>query len=231
MTSQDHDDIALRASAARGDQALRIAAALRDDIISGALPENTELRQEHLARRFGVSRMPVRAALRRLEAEGLILFRPNRSALVVPLSVADLREIYEMRIAAETLALRLALPQLTNVQLTEALDIQRRLEVVDVANFGALNNAFHMTLYRPSSRPRLLAHIETLGTAADRYLRITVASLDYAAKSHSEHHELLEACGRRDETAALACLARHIETAGAALLARMRPPDAPVPED
>jgi len=202
----------------RGLQPLEIARALRDEIISGALPQGSELRQQQLAERFRVSRMPVREALHRLEAEGLILFNPNKSAKVAPLSAADLQEIYEMRIAAETLALRRALPELSNAQIDRAAGIQERLEAAPVSEFGALNDAFHRTLYRPCGMPRLLAHIEVLSSAADRYLRVIVASLDYAPKSHWEHHELLESCRKRDETATLSCLTRHIEEAGQALV-------------
>jgi len=206
----------------RGRQAQEIAQALRSEIISGALPQGSELRQQFLAERFRVSRMPIREALRRLEAEGLILFTPNKSARVAPLSIADLQEIYEMRIAAETLALRRSLPELSNAQIDRAAEIQVRLETAPVSEFGALNDAFHGTLYRPCGMPRLLAHIEVLSNAADRYLRVIVASLDYAGKSHREHHKLLEACRKRDEVAALTCLARHIQQAGEALASLMR---------
>ena len=206
----------------RGDQAAEIAAALRRDIVCGALPAERVLRQEHLAERFGVSRMPVRDALRRLADEGFVSLQPNRGAVVAPLGLADLREIYEMRVAAETLALRLALPEISNAQLDRAEAIQDRLEQAPVAEFGALNNEFHKTLYSPCGRPRLLSHIEVLGHAADRYLRITVSSLDYAGKSHREHRALLPACMRRDERKATQILTKHIEEAGEALASLMK---------
>lgn len=206
----------------RGQQVSDIVEALRSDIIAGRLPPASRLGQEQLAARFNVSRMPVREALRRLEADGLVIFEPNKSVRVAPLSAEDLQEIYEMRVAAETLAVRLALPELTNAQIERAAEIQAQMERAPVGAFDELNALFHMTLYRPCARTRLLAHIDMLGNAADRYLRITIASLDYADKSHREHHALLRACRRRDEAAAVDCLTRHIAEAGETLMAFMR---------
>lgn len=212
------------AAPARGKQAVEIARALRDDIIAGAFEPNAQLRQERLAERFEVSRMPVREALRLLEAEGLVNFDPNKSARVAPVSGADLRELCEMRIAAETLALRIALPELTNAQIERAEAIQAELETAPLAEAGLLNAAFHRTLYAPSGRPRLLAHIDVLGNAADRYLRLAIAGLDYAETSNREHRVLLQACRARDSDTALACLEAHIEDAGAALAELMNRP-------
>lgn len=201
-------------SGRHGEQALEILEALRADIIGGELTAGSLLRQQLLAERFGVSRMPIREALYRLEAEGFISFTPNKGAMVAPISAADLQEIYEMRVAAETLALRLAVPELTNAQIGRAEDLQIQMEEAPVAEFGSLNAAFHRTLLLPCARPRLLAHIENLENAADRYLRVTIATLDYAGKSHKEHRALLEACRRRDQNAAMDCLRQHIEEGG-----------------
>ncbi len=201
-------------SSRHGEQALEILEALRADIIGGELTAGSLLRQQLLAERFGVSRMPIREALYRLEAEGFISFTPNKGAMVAPVSAADLQEIYEMRVAAETLALRLAVPELTNAQIARAEGLQAEMEEAPVAEFGALNAAFHRTLLSPCARPRLLAHIENLENAADRYLRATIATLDYAGKSHREHRALLEACRRRDQNAAMDCLRQHIEEGG-----------------
>lgn len=208
---------AVALSRRHGEQALEILEALRADIISGELTAGSLLRQQLLAERFGVSRMPIREALYRLEAEGFISFTPNKGAMVAPVSAADLQEIYEMRVAAETLALRLAVPELTNAQIGRAEDLQAEMEAAPLAELGALNAAFHRTLLLPCARPRLLAHIENLENAADRYLRITIATLDYAGKSHSEHRALLEACRRRDQDAAMNCLRQHIEEGGETL--------------
>lgn len=205
----------------RGAQPGDIAATLQSEIVSGALPAGQALQQDHLAARFGTSRMPVREALSLLAARGLVDLIANRSARVAALSRDDLLDIFDMRLAAETLAIRLALPQITNAQIDRAAAIQSQIEVSDVARFGALNSQFHHILYAPCARPRLMAHIAQLALAADRYLRTIHAVFDYAATSHREHHTLLAACHARDEPAAVACLGRHIASARDILAAQM----------
>ena len=207
----------------RGAQVAEIVRVLREEIVAGAFPEGGALRQEALAERFGVSRMPVREALSRLVVEGLVSLSPNKGAHVTPLGIRDLEEITEMRVALETLALRLALPQITNAQIARAEALQAELEAAPTGDFGRLNTAFHKVLYEPCARPRLLQHIALLSQAADRYLCATVASLDYAGISHAEHHALLRACQARDEATAVSLLTRHIEEAGKALAERLEP--------
>ena len=197
-----------------GAQAVRIAAALREDIVTGVLEAGCVLRQERLAEAFATSRMPVRDALRVLEGEGLIHLAPNRGAIVAALNAEEFRETYEMRGALETLALRLAIPDLTERQLDHAEAIHGKAQKADMIAFGALNKAFHMVLYAPSGRTRLLAQISALNDVADRYLRVAAAHLDYTARSHEEHGRLLESCRRRDAAAAQAILRSHIEDAG-----------------
>src|SRR5829696_1672199 len=88
-----------------------IADSLREDILRGTIPPGQPLRQEELARRFGVSRLPVRDALLRLEAEGLVVVFPNRGAFVVSLSAAEVREIYDLRVLLEGDVLERAVPR------------------------------------------------------------------------------------------------------------------------
>lgn len=203
--------------AQRGDQASAIAEALRQEIIEGSLAPGGKLGQEQLARRFGVSRMPVREALRLLATDGLVTLDPNKGARVTPIGIADLREIYEMRIAAETLALKIAIPELSNAQIDRAEVLQTELESASFAEFGALNSRFHRALYEPCNRPRLLAHIDSLSGAADRYLCTAIAQIDYAGQSHKEHRTLLAFCRQRDAENALTCLSNHIARGGNAL--------------
>ncbi|MEM1047006.1 MAG: GntR family transcriptional regulator [Pseudomonadota bacterium] len=206
-----------------GDQALRIADALRDDIVAGHLAAGLPLRQETLAARFGTSRMPVREALRLLEQQGLVLQKPHYGAVVAPLDALELRELVDMRASAETLALRLAIPNLTNRQIDRAEALQDEAEAGPIETFGRLNAAFHATLYKPSGRPRLLAHIAELGDSVDRYLRVAAVHLDYADRSHREHRALLAACGARNADQASEILRAHIENAGHALLDHLFP--------
>jgi len=206
----------------RGDRALGLVQRIRQAIIAGDLPPGSALRQEELAATFASSRMPVREALRTLDAEGLVRLIPNRGAIVAPIDADELRENFEMREVSEVLAIRLALPHLSNAQIDRAARIQERIDHCDLAEFGPLNKAFHLTLYEPANRPRLIAHIGGLHDIADRYLRFTLAKLDYADRSAEQHAALLDACYRRDEAAAMALTAQHIVDAGQTLETYLR---------
>ncbi|MEL7463048.1 MAG: GntR family transcriptional regulator [Pseudomonadota bacterium] len=191
-------------------QVAEIVEALRRDIVSAAIPPGAPLGQEALAARFGVSRMPVREAIRHLEAMGFAVTESNKRTRVAELSREDLIDIYEMRAALEPLALRAAIPHLTNAQIDEAAAIQASLAGADALTFGQLNQAFHMTLYRPSGRARLLAQVDALFNAADRYLCIAKSPPGQREKSDREHEALLEACRLRDVDGAAAVLLAHI---------------------
>lgn len=205
-----------------GERAARIADQLRADIISGAFAPGESLRQEDLAQRFQTSRMPVRDSFRILQQEGLVEMPANRGARVAPLDAASFREISEMRVVAEALALKHAIPELSNRQIDLAASIQDEAERADTAQFGDLNKAFHHALLAPCGWPRLLSHIAGLNDLTERYLRFAVDELDYAERSHAEHRALLEACNRRDSDTACALLTAHIDAASQGLLAALR---------
>mgnify|MGYP001795997858 CR=1 FL=1 len=190
---------------------------IRADIVSGAIPPGATLVQEDLAARFQVSRMPVREAIKHLQMLGFVTVEDNKRARVAALSVEDFVEIFDMRESAEALAIRSAIPHLSNAHISEAAEIQQQIEAIDPKGFGSLNMAFHMALYRPSARPRLLAHVETLFNAADRYVSMVSAGPDLKAKANAEHHQLLDYCLKRDVAAAEACVRAHVSQARNAL--------------
>jgi DNA-binding GntR family transcriptional regulator len=193
-----------------------VAEVLRDAIIKGTLKGGEPLRQDELAARFGLSRIPIREALRQLEGEGLVIANPHRGAVVSGLSRKELGEICEIRIALETAALRLAIPHLDEqaIGTAEAIlaETDRETRVVD--HWSKNNWRFHSTLYLPADRPRLLGMIKHLHDQVDRYLRLHVTMLNYKEKGQSEHWKLLEACRARDTDAALATLEAHIKAVG-----------------
>lgn len=201
----------------RGDRAQHIETLIRNAIINGEHAPGSALRQEELARQYASSRMPIREALRTLSAEGLVQLIPNRGAIVAPIDADELRENVEMREAAETLAIRLAVPHLSNARIDEAAQLQKQIETADVMDFGALNKAFHLALYLPANRPRLMAHISSLHDIADRYLRFTLVHLDYVGRSSNEHEAIIEACYQRDIDKAISLTSAHILDAGMTL--------------
>src|SRR4029077_2026095 len=128
------------------------ARALRDMILSGEIAEGEQLRQDALAAAHGVSRIPLREALRQLEAEGLVSFFPHRGAVVSTLSLAEIEELFEIRALIEADVLRRAIPHLTADDLDRAEEIVDTARVAfqresDVGRWGELNWKFHSTLY------------------------------------------------------------------------------------
>ena len=200
-----------------------IAAALREGIRSGWFKDGQRLRQDELAAELGVSKIPVREALRLLEAEGLVTLLPNRGAVVAPISAGEAQEIVELRVALESLALRLAIPN------SDARIVHRAAEILDdldretdVARWSGLNWEFHAALYQPAERPRLLEMIRQQHAHVDRYMRLILSTLRHQDRSQEEHRALLSAYEGRDTDRAVGTLAQHIEAAGVLLIAHLR---------
>lgn len=200
-----------------------IADALREAIVRGIFQEGQSLRQDEIATQFGVSRIPVREALRQLEAEGLVTLHLNRGAMVSALSPAEAQEIFEIRSALEVKAIQLAIPKLTASDLEKASEILVQTDqVTDAGMLAKLNWEFHATLYVTAERPRLLTIIKTLHLNVDRYVRLQMSQMDYLERSQKEHYQLLEACQQHDTKAAVRLLKRHIDTAGEQLVAYLQ---------
>jgi len=202
-----------------------LADALRAAILSGALAAGTRIRQEHVAAEHGVSHIPVREALRRLEAEGLVAIHANRGAVVSCLDAADARDIGDMRSALEALAVRLSVPRAGPADLAAA---EAAVAVGDgsrdLAQWSEANWRFHRALYAPCARPRLVAAIETLWRNVDRYLRVVWQEADYQDRSQHEHRALLAAYRARAPERAAALVAAHIDDAMAVLAAYLARP-------
>lgn len=200
-----------------------IAEALREAIVRGIFQEGQSLRQDEIATQFGVSRIPVREALRQLEAEGLVTLHLNRGATVSALSPAEAQEIFEIRSALEVKAIQLAIPKLTASDLEKASEILAQTDqVTDAGMLAKLNWEFHATLYAAAERPRLLTMIKTQHLNVDRYVRLQMSQIDYLDCSQKEHYQLLEACQQQDTKAGVRLLKRHIDTAGDELVAYLQ---------
>ncbi|MFZ4662382.1 MAG: GntR family transcriptional regulator [Caldilineaceae bacterium] len=196
-----------------------IANALRSDILQGIYKSNAPLRQDEIAARFGVSKIPVREALQQLKVEGLVTFFPNRGAVVSSLSSAEVDEIYAMRIALETLALQRAIPHLTIADLTRAEALLDQLDQEEqVARWSELNWEFHALLYRPANLPRVMNWVSTLHINVARYMTLYLAGMAYQAASQAEHRAILAAC--RQGKIELACeqLRQHLQAAASQLV-------------
>jgi DNA-binding GntR family transcriptional regulator len=200
-----------------------VAQALREAILRGMYTAGQPLRQDELAARFGMSKIPVREALRKLEAEGLVAFYPNRGAVMTQLSPDEAEEIGEIRIALEGAALRRAVAHMTPRELRRAQDVlDESRDESDSARWSALNWEFHAALYAPANRPQLLKLIQQMHRRVDRYMRITLAGAGHQAQSLREHRLLLQAVKHGDAQAAETILVEHIRTGTARLTAYLK---------
>ncbi|AMX91728.1 GntR family transcriptional regulator [Mesorhizobium sp. M7A.F.Ca.US.014.04.1.1] len=201
----------------------QVANVLREAIASGTIKAGTSLRQDELAEQFGFSRMPIRDALRQLEAEGIVSIHPTKGAQVARMDSAEISEIYALRELLECEALRLSLPNLAGDRLDEAEQVLDQIDAErNVGRWGALNRAFHLALYDACGNNRLLALIEAHHNAADRYVRILLSNLDYRSRSQTEHRDLLAACRRRDGDRAIGILRQHLREGSETLVSAIR---------
>jgi len=213
------DRLNITATARPQTVADQVAAILRESIADGSLKSGAPLRQDELAQRFGFSRMPIRDALRLLEAEGVVAIHPTRGAFVATMDATEIKEIYAVRELLEVEALRLACPRLSDKALKEAaLTLDQIDAEPDVGRWGALNKVFHLALYGACGNARLLGLIEAQHNSADRYVRILLSNLDYRARSQSEHRKILAACRARDEERAATWLRKHLQEGGKTLV-------------
>jgi len=191
-----------------------IARRVRDAILDGRLPPGTRVRQEALARRFGVSRIPVREALRLLESQGLVTLVPHSGARVARLDLAEHLELYRIREALEPLAAAASAPLLSDDQIAE---LQRLVdEIADAADdelrWLELDRQFHLGSYAAAQMPRLLGMIDDLWSTTQHYRRAYRSTLtgDDFAFVDLDHRYILDAFERRDAVDAEARVRSHI---------------------
>ena len=184
---------------------------IRDGIVTGTLEENEPIGQDSVARMFSISKVPVREALKRLEAEGLVSFQKNRGAIVTSISEPELADIFQVRAILESNAIRLAIPRMRAETLTEA---QRHCEAfsaeTDVARWSELNWAFHHCLYKDSDNAFLIRQIRAINDRIERYLRIQLTLSHGQPVADREHHEILQACINGEAGRAGELIRQHI---------------------
>ncbi|WP_240488201.1 GntR family transcriptional regulator [Halomonas sp. ALS9] len=179
---------------------------LREAIIAGQIEEGEPIRQDDIANKFNVSKIPVREALKRLEAEGLVLFQRNKGAVVTKISEPELAQMFEVRVLLEVEAIRLAVPNMGS----ETFDNAERIcdefnREDDVGRWAALNWELHACLYEPAQRPFMMGLIRSIHDKVERYLRLQLSLSKGKARADTEHRAIIAACrkGNADEAAAL----------------------------
>ncbi len=200
-----------------------VALTLREAIVRGILRAGQPIRADDTAAQLGVSHIPVREALRQLEAEGLVTIYPNRGAIVTSLSEADILEIYEIRTSLETAALKHSFGSVTPAVLRRAGAILDEYELeTDTRRWGDLDLEFHATLYALDARPRLLGIINTLRNQVDRYFHIFPIAVKSRTAFQHDHRRILKMCQSGDLEGAVEALRVHLERTAQTLVAGLR---------
>lgn len=191
----------------------RVAAYLREAILGGQLRPGDRIRQQEVAARFGASRLPVREALRILEAEGLTELAPHKGARVPRLTQHEVDVIYQMRERLEPLALAESLPQLTASEDEQLGKLQQRIEDNgDLEEFLDLDREFHLLTYSGCPVEPLNSAVARLWNSTQHYRRSYVAlgGQDRMWLVNAEHRLIVDAVLRRDAVDGERYLAGHI---------------------
>ncbi len=191
-----------------------IRKSLTDQIIRGELKPDEKLRQDHIAKEFNTSHVPVREALLRLEARGLAVSAPRRGVRVAPFNPEDIFEIRAMRLALEPLALRQAVPNATRADLKRIREAQEACDAAeDLLTWEQANRAFHREILAPSAMPRLLATIETLEVLSARHF-LRTWRLRFVQRKDRDHAAIVTAMARKEADTAVLVLQRHLQRMG-----------------
>lgn len=184
---------------------------IRQEIFEGTYKPGARLNIADLAQRFQASAVPVREALRNLEAEGLVEFRPNRGVVIRDLSAREVRELFLMRLPLELLAATQAalLADDAALDAIEA-DLKRMDATVGTDEWHALHERFHQQFYSLSQLPRLTQHVEVLRGQMRPYAKLYLSDPKHVAMAQAEHYRMVEAARARDPHAIRPALVEHL---------------------
>ena len=153
----------------------------------------------------------MREALKRLEAEGLVIFHRNKGAVVTKISEPELAQIFEVRVLLEVQAIRLAVPNMTEATFANSDRIcDEFLENSEIGHWAELNWELHACLYEPAQRPFLTNLIRSIHDKVERYLRLQMTLGESKERANVEHREIIQACRDRDANKAAELIEQHI---------------------
>jgi DNA-binding GntR family transcriptional regulator len=176
------------------------------------------MRQEALADELGVSRIPLREAIRLLSSEGLVDIRPHKGAFVSMLSKEEVREFFDIRLRLEPWLLHEAVFNLTEEELERGEKIVNTMDSADADDWGRLNWQLHELLYSGANRPAALGIVRGLHEKSERYFRYQVVNAPIREQAHQEHLQLIELCRHRQADKAQTLLEQHIGDAAEQIL-------------
>lgn len=195
---------------------------IRNAIISGTLKPGERLMEVQMAESLGVSRTPVREAIRKLELEGLVIMLPRKGAFVADLSVKDLTEVLEIRAALEGLAAGLASIRINEQELEElemiALNFHKSIDNANIDELIQRDLEFHEAMFKASRNERLIQLNNNLREQVQRFREIYHKKVNKPRETSKEHYEMVEALSKRDSDKAEKLARRHIENAEKSLL-------------
>jgi DNA-binding GntR family transcriptional regulator len=201
------------------------ADAIREDILAGRILAGARIAEADVARQLSVSRTPIREALSRLAAEGLVELSPNRGARVTSWTTAELREIFEVRLRLEPYAVRQAVPLLTAAQLDELARLAGAMLAAggpagpqDLAAIVRLNRQFHGLLVQTAGSAALAASLTAVTHAAVVHQNFQHYTPGALARSLAHHLEIVEAARAREPAWAESVMRSHLFNARATML-------------
>jgi len=180
----------------------QVAEALREMIFAGEFAQGEQLRQDEMAKRLGVSRIPVREAFHQLEAEGLVVNVPYKGAVVTKLSEEEITEQYDIRAVLEVDLLRRGIANIDEKAVKQARAALKKMQNASAKRWGDLNWQLHSALLECANRPITLELIKRIHDNLDRYVRIELAiSQENRDRAHREHEALIDMCeaGKAEE--------------------------------
>ncbi|MGR3270128.1 GntR family transcriptional regulator [Thalassococcus profundi] len=193
------------------------------DIRTGTLAPGDRLTETDLATRFGISRTPVREAIRQLEADGLVVHTPRLGATIRTLDHSEISELYEMRAVLESTSARFAARAASAVELLEIAEIHATMSAAPSGDdLYRLNRQFHAAILDAARNRFLLRAVEAVQKTLLILGRSTMEQPDRAEAALAEHRDVLAALDARDEDAAERAMRRHIQNAHAARLRQIR---------
>lgn len=199
---------------------------LREAIIGGILRPGERLMEIQLAEEMGVSRTPVREAIRKLELEGFVVMIPRKGAYVAGISLKDIADVFEIRAALEGLAAGLAAERITEEELEEMERLLvRKAEIIennDLESIVEVDTDFHAVLFKASRNDRLSQILNNLREQIQRFRTTSLAVPGRMKEALEEHRKITEALSERNVTLAQSLATEHIENAENVMLEALR---------
>lgn len=199
---------------------------IRMAILGGVFRPGSRLSQVKISAELGLSRTPVREALRLIEKEGLVTSERGRQVVISPTSMADLDELYALRIKLDTTTVRSTVPELADVDIEEMRNCLAVMgENEAPAQFGDFDRAhrqFHMIAIRAAG-PRHADYSAQLNEHAERYRRLYLTHASSYRQSRDEHQAIMDACAARDGDLVACLLAEHYARIALTIIAQIEP--------